>query len=207
MVHPRLKSLTSYVRNFLRRKRPFALRKRLLLQLEQLTPRIQLTGSPIAVDDYFALPLNSTTAEIAVLQNDTVNGNQQVPLRVSAVSQSSHGNIRISEDGQRLVYEPTAAFQGYETISYTITDETAQASAILHLFVGIEQTPASALQLADTPPTNPNGSLNSKTATVRSKSLRTVSPSIAKLSSLANARSWDSTGQLPLSVKANLSSS
>jgi len=78
--------------------------------------------------------------EIAVLENDTdPDGLDPDPLLgddliISAVTTATDGSVRISTDKKFLLYTPAQSPKGYDTITYTVSDQRADhstATAIL----------------------------------------------------------------------------
>ena len=73
-----------------------------------------------ANSDFFEFDVNSPTIELDVLQNDANNLPPESPRIVDVEQPDAGGTITISEDGQRLLYQPAAGFLGRENIVYTV---------------------------------------------------------------------------------------
>lgn len=117
--------------------------------------RIRYTGSsieivgdsvefPQAVDDSFAtnVPAGALNFPLLVLPNDRP-GSTNV-IRLTGVSQPSNGSAVINNNGtpsipgdDRILYTPSAGFQGTDSFTYTITDARGiQSSAAVTVRVG-----------------------------------------------------------------------
>jgi hypothetical protein len=102
---------------------------------------IAVNDAPIAFDDTFSVPQNSTTRVLDVLQNDTdVDGDT---LSIDSFRYSGAGQLTLL-DGQ-LNYSPSAGFSGRETIEYDSTDGqlTDQASVKINVVVATDRTTGS----------------------------------------------------------------
>ena len=76
---------------------------------------------PIALDDIFSVPTNSTNRPLAVLDNDisSINGG----LAITSVSAGTEGGIiSVVAGGQSIRYTPQENFSGTEQFLYTIQD-------------------------------------------------------------------------------------
>lgn len=77
---------------------------------------------PAALDD--AAATDEDTALVlsaaALLGNDSDGDGD--PLRITAVTDGSHGTAVLSADGSSIVYTPNAGFHGTDTITYTVSD-------------------------------------------------------------------------------------
>jgi hypothetical protein len=59
---------------------------------------------------------------ISVLVNDRSSPDGPENLRISAVTQASHGAVAIIDRGARLTYDPVGTTSGIDVFSYTISD-------------------------------------------------------------------------------------
>jgi len=88
--------------------------------------------APVATNDTFNVPRNSTGNVLNVLANDTTGVDTGETLRVSAVGTGNHGGtITIGTNGANILYTPAANFSGTETFTYTISDRAAGVSGAL----------------------------------------------------------------------------
>src|SRR5581483_2172693 len=79
--------------------------------------------APVANNDTFSAPRNSTGNVLNVLANDTLGPDTGETLRVTAVGTGNHGGtITIGTNGANIIYTPAANFSGTETFTYTISD-------------------------------------------------------------------------------------
>lgn len=98
------------------------------------------SAEPIAVDDSFDLPSGVSNQTLAVLENDvpSIAGGNRI---ITASAPNSGGAVRISSDGQRLIYSPATSFTGTEQFTYTIQDgagATSTATVTVHLQPGAQ---------------------------------------------------------------------
>lgn len=101
----------------------------------------EVNDPPIAVDDQ-AETLEETPVTIAVLANDTDLETGTVFLESFSNPSQQGGSVARDENGtpflssdDRLIYTPPSNFSGTDTFSYTISDGTAQDSAIVTVTV------------------------------------------------------------------------
>ncbi|WP_338089663.1 Ig-like domain-containing protein [Nocardioides lijunqiniae] len=80
--------------------------------------------APVAVDDAAALSEDAGPTSIYVLSNDTdVDGGPRV---IASVTQASHGEVVVIDDGEQLTYEPVGGYcssgspDGPDTFTYTL---------------------------------------------------------------------------------------
>ena len=82
---------------------------------------------PIAVDDVFVIPDNSTERPLNVLQNDLAG--RTGSLTIANVSPGDNGGtINIALDGQTLIYTPQFGTNGFEQFTYTVRDGDGMTS-------------------------------------------------------------------------------
>jgi len=95
-----------------------------------------LSSTPIALDDTFRVPVNSSQYPLNVLENDQAS---TVPGGISIASVqpfgSQGGSLQIVENSQSIRYTPVPGFRGAETFMYTVTDsngnlDTAQVTLV-----------------------------------------------------------------------------
>lgn len=89
-------------------------------------------GAPVAIDDTAVTAANAAVA-VPVLANDSDPEGQ--PLRVTAVTQGSKGQVTVNADGT-LTYRPKAKASGQDRFSYTISDGAAFDSAWVSVQIG-----------------------------------------------------------------------
>lgn len=82
---------------------------------------------PVAVDDSFDLPTNSTGFPLNVLAND-VEGRGGALVISSVTNPDKGGAVSIGSGGQSIRYTPRRGFGGTETFRYTVTDATGKTS-------------------------------------------------------------------------------
>ena len=85
------------------------------------------TAVPIAVDDIFVVPENSTDRPLNVLANDVVSLAGGLSI-VAVQSGSAGGAVTIVGGGQSLRYTPQPGFSGTEQFTYTIQDSAGSIS-------------------------------------------------------------------------------
>ncbi|HSX84110.1 MAG TPA: Ig-like domain-containing protein, partial [Cellvibrio sp.] len=82
-----------------------------------------LADPPTAVSDSRTIPVNSNIT-LNVLANDfDADGD---PIAVVSVDSSSNADITLNPDGS-IFYSPNRGFQGADTFTYTIQEETEEA--------------------------------------------------------------------------------
>ena len=82
---------------------------------------------PVAVDDSFDLPTNSTGFPLNVLVND-VEGRGGALVVSSVTNPDKGGAVTIGSGGQSIRYTPRRGFGGTETFRYTATDATGKTT-------------------------------------------------------------------------------
>ena len=97
-----------------------------------------VNDTPVAVADVAIVTQNSSNNVLDVLANDT-DVDSSDTLTVISSQASAGGTATIVATG--INYTPAAEFAGIETINYTISDGTAQASATLTITVNAASTP------------------------------------------------------------------
>lgn len=77
--------------------------------------------APTAADDTASFNMNSPKNTIAVIGNDSDGDNDS--LQITTVSTPNQGGeVRISDDGQNVIYDAPVNYTGTETFTYTISD-------------------------------------------------------------------------------------
>lgn len=116
-----------------------------------------VNDAPVAIEDIAIVTQNSTNTVVAVLANDT-DVDSGDTLSVISTQASAGGTATIVPTG--INYTPATGFVGIETISYTISDGTAQASATLTVTIEepVPNTPPTAV--ADTATTTTGSTIN-----------------------------------------------
>ena len=103
---------------------------------------------PTANDDPGAGPAlnfgqNTGPHTIDVLANDSLNGDVNETLTITAVTPGSqNGVVAVSSDGQSVEYTPATGFLGTETFTYTVSDGTSTDTATVTVTV-LDFVPAS----------------------------------------------------------------
>ena len=96
------------------------------------------SDQPIAVDDTFDVPQNSSNRPLNVLDNDVPSVAGGISI-TSVTSGSNGGTITIIGGGQSLRYTPLAGFNGTEQFTYSIQDAagvTSTAQVTVNLLPG-----------------------------------------------------------------------
>jgi hypothetical protein len=91
-----------------------------------------VNDAPVAIEDVAIVTQNTANNMISILANDT-DVDSSDTLTVISTQASAGGNITIVATG--INYTPAEDFIGIETINYTISDGTAQASSTLTVTV------------------------------------------------------------------------
>jgi large repetitive protein len=82
---------------------------------------MDINDPPVAVADSFNVAQNSTSNFLDVLANDSTDEDEE--LVVQSVGSSSNGaTVTRESDGSGIRYTPRTGFQGFDTISYTLSD-------------------------------------------------------------------------------------
>ena len=91
--------------------------------LIQVTP-----GGFYANDDYFTVIKNSSSNSLPVMVNDIILPNLGQHLAITDIGLGSnapqHGTVNINSSGTGLIYTPTANFNGVDTFTYEIFDQS-----------------------------------------------------------------------------------
>ncbi len=127
---------------------------------------------PTANNDLFAVPGN-VSSSLAVLAND-VEPSVVGTLKVSAVSQGSHGTVTIPAGGTGVIYTPAAGYSGSDSFTYTINDGFGDTStATVNMNVQITLT-----TIVITPSSGPlaNGAHQALTAVGYDQSGQVITP-------------------------------
>ncbi len=109
-------------------------------QLRFVNSTLQIVGTggrPIATDNTFTIPANVLNFPLNVLANDVEVNNP--PLRITAVGSSSTttfttangSQVRISADGQLLLFTPRNGFNGTDQFTYTVSNAVNLTSSAL----------------------------------------------------------------------------
>jgi len=116
-----------------------------------------INDTPVAVADVAIVTQNSSNNVLDVLANDT-DVDSSDTLSIISAQPSAGGTATIIPTG--INYTPAAQFVGIETISYTISDGTTQASATLTVTVEepVPNTPPTAV--ADAATTTTGSTIN-----------------------------------------------
>jgi hypothetical protein len=81
---------------------------------------------PNAADDGIPTPIRiargSGPVSIPVLANDTTGPDDAETLRITSVTQGSHGAVAIEAGGLSLTYDPAGQTTGLDVFTYTIDD-------------------------------------------------------------------------------------
>lgn len=78
-----------------------------------------------AVNDTYNFNEDSTNNTLNVLSNDTIVAGSGAVLTIQSVGTTSNGGtVTIASNGQSLTYAPAANFNGQETFTYTVRDQT-----------------------------------------------------------------------------------
>lgn len=83
--------------------------------------------NPVAIDDIFVIPDNSTDRPLNVLENDLAGQNGSITI-TSVSAGDNGGTIDIDLNGQTLIYTPQIGGTGFEQFTYTITDANGVSS-------------------------------------------------------------------------------
>ena len=116
-----------------------------------------VNDAPIANEDVAIIMQNSTDNVIAVLNNDTDVDTNDI-LTVVSTQLSAGGTATIVPTG--ISYTPAVGFLGTETINYTISDGTAQASSTLTITVEEPAPNLPPVTIADTATTTTGTTIN-----------------------------------------------
>ena len=116
-----------------------------------------VNDAPIANEDVAIIMQNSTDNVIAVLNNDTDVDTNDI-LTVVSTQLSAGGTATIVPTG--ISYTPAVGFLGTETINYTISDGTAQASSTLTITVEEPAPNLPPVTTADTATTTTGTTIN-----------------------------------------------
>ena len=91
----------------------------------------------IAAGDHYALPLNSPPARFNVTANDSdsISG---VPTILEVGTPDNGGQVGVTDDLHKVVYQPAEDFKGFETFTYTIGTDTVQETATVSVKLGYD---------------------------------------------------------------------
>ncbi|KFE60960.1 internalin [Hyalangium minutum] len=82
-----------------------------------------VNDDPVALDDMFTVPFNSTGNRLDVLANDSIAPDTGETLTVTAVTSSApSGTVKVATDGSAVQFTPAEGFTGDVTFEYTISD-------------------------------------------------------------------------------------
>ncbi|MFV1966378.1 MAG: M36 family metallopeptidase [Pirellulaceae bacterium] len=110
-----------------------------LQQILYVNKTLEIKGSgdrPIAIDNTFTVPANSSNNRLDVLANDVENSDP--PLKIVDVGPPSEGGTVVrGQDDLDLRYTPRPGFNGTEQFTYTVQNDAGQkASATVTVQVG-----------------------------------------------------------------------
>ena len=101
----------------------------------------QHVGTPTAIDDLAAVSEDALPTRVDVLANDT-DPDAGDTLAIVDMSDPAHGSSSIDDGGtpgdptdDAVLYQPDADFNGPDSLTYTISDGTQQASATVSIIV------------------------------------------------------------------------
>ena len=107
-----------------------------------VTVEVLSNAAPMANDLDSVIVRGEIATAIPVLIND-VDEDAGDSLRIIDVAGASNGTTIITEDDQRVLYEPDAGFGGADSFTYTISDELgATATATVNITVVLESDSA-----------------------------------------------------------------
>jgi large repetitive protein len=93
------------------------------------TATINIAQNFTAVNDEVSVNEDSTNNTLNVLTNDTIVPGSNVVLTIQSVSAPSQGGtVSIASNNVSLVYTPAANFNGSETFTYTVRDQSGATS-------------------------------------------------------------------------------
>ncbi|MCF8126742.1 MAG: tandem-95 repeat protein, partial [Desulfotignum sp.] len=111
-----------------------------------------VNDDPVANDDTKTIQKGTTHVTIDVLANDTdVDGDALV---IDSVTQGSHGEVFITNDGSDVTYTPDPDYYGEDIFTYTVSDGkggTATASVVIQINDGPVAENDEAVTDEDTP--------------------------------------------------------
>jgi cyclophilin family peptidyl-prolyl cis-trans isomerase len=84
----------------------------------------------VVTNDTFNFNEDTSNNNLTVLANDTITPGSGAVLTIQSVGTTSNGGtVSITSDNQRLTYSPAANFNGQETFTYTVRDQTGATSS------------------------------------------------------------------------------
>jgi cyclophilin family peptidyl-prolyl cis-trans isomerase len=90
---------------------------------------IGITQNFSSVNDTFSVNEDSTNNSVNVLANDTIVPGSNAQLTVQSVGTPSQGGtVSIGTNGANVVYTPRSNFNGIETFTYTVRDQSGATS-------------------------------------------------------------------------------
>jgi cyclophilin family peptidyl-prolyl cis-trans isomerase len=102
------------------------------------TATVNIAQNFSAVNDTFSVNEDSTNNSIAVLANDTIVPGSNAQLSVQAVGTPNQGgSVSISTNGTSVFYSPKPNFNGVETFTYTVRDQTG-ATAVATVSMSVQ---------------------------------------------------------------------
>jgi hypothetical protein len=94
-----------------------------------VTNNVAIGRNFVVNNDTFNFNEDTTNNNLTVLANDTITANSGAVLTIQSVGTTSNGGtVSITSDNQRLTYSPAANFNGQETFTYTVRDQTGVTS-------------------------------------------------------------------------------
>ena len=95
-----------------------------------VTNNVAIGRNFVVNNDTFNFNEDTSNNNLTVLANDTITPNSGAVLTIQSVGTTSNGGtVSITSDNQRLTYSPAANFNGQETFTYTVRDQTGATSA------------------------------------------------------------------------------
>ena len=107
---------------------------------------------PVASDDSATTNQDTPLTGIAVLDNDSDADGDSLSIVSATAAAANGGSVTISGGGTTLDYSPATGFSGTDTVDYTISDGSAQASATLTITVNAVNQPPTAVDDSATTP-------------------------------------------------------
>jgi cyclophilin family peptidyl-prolyl cis-trans isomerase len=102
------------------------------------TTTVNISQNFSAVDDIFSVNEDSTNNTINVLANDTIVPGSNAQLTVQAVGTPSQGGtVSIGTNGSNVVYTPKVNFNGVESFTYTVRDQSG-ATAVATVTMNVQ---------------------------------------------------------------------
>lgn len=124
------------------------------------TATLSIAQNFTAVNDTVSVNEDTTNNTINVLANDTTTPGTNTQLTIQAVGTPSQGGtVSIATNGSSVVYTPKSNFNGVETFSYTVRDQTG-ATAVATVTMNVQPVNDNPVANADTITTIRSGDSN-----------------------------------------------